>query len=366
MKKTFLFVLFTFAILLTINAQQMFQNFSGRDIGKPKLKGSFSFNEQVQMFTLSGAGYNMWFERDEFFFVGQQTEGDFILSANLHFVGEGVDVHRKIGLIIRNDSAENSIYMDGAVHGDGLTSLQYRNKTGGQTMETVSEIKAPDFVQVERKGDIFILRISKDNQPLQEVGQVELKMGDSVLAGMFISSHNIDVLEKAEFWNLRMEKPAAAGVDGYQHPSPSRLEILDVETGFRKVIYETMDHIEAPNWSRDGKYLIYNSAGSLYKFNLENDEISKINTDFAIANNNDHGISFDGKQLAISHHSKENNKQSIIYTLPVDGGNPKKITDKGPSYWHGWSPGGEWLTYCAQRDGDYNVYKIRALQEDRK
>lgn len=353
-------LIFFLLISISMQAQQMFKNYSGQDIGNPKLEGNFQFDKGKQQFTLSGAGYNMWFERDEFYMVSQEVEGDFILSANIKFIGEGVDPHRKIGLIIRNSNKEGAVYMDGAVHGDGLTSLQYREEKGGETLEKPLDKKEiPSFVQVERKGNEFFFRISKNGQPLSEVGKVTLKMGASVLTGMFISSHNEEVVEKGLFWNVRLEKPAAEGVSGYQTPSPSRLEILDVETGEREVIYETETHIEAPNWSRNGKFLIYNSNGKLYKFNLKNSKISEINTDFAISNNNDHGISFDGKMLAISHHLEENgSRKSIVYTVPLKGGKPTKITEKGPSYWHGWSPDGKWLAYCAERDGDYNVYKI--------
>jgi Tol biopolymer transport system component len=292
--------------------------------------------------------------------VSQKVEGDFIITTNLKFIENGVDPHRKIGLMIRESNAENSVYMDGAIHGDGLTSLQYREKIGGETLEKASEKKEiQDIVQLERKGNEFIFRVSKDGNPLVEVAKVKLEMNKSVLAGMFIGSHNVDVLEKAEFWNVRIEKPASEGVDGYKNLSPSRLEILNVETGLREVVYETDTHIEAPNWSRDGKYLIYNSGGKLYKFNLKDSEITQINTGEVIANNNDHGISFDGKMLAISSSAPVGNKNaSVVYTLPIDGGVPKRITEKGPSYWHGWSPDGNWLTYCAERNGNYDVYKI--------
>ena len=361
MKKLHLFLLFQLIFSISMQAQIMFSHFKGQDIGNPKLKGTFQLEENTQKFTLSGAGYNLWFERDEFQFVSQKITGDFIFSANLQFLGEGVNAHRKMGLMIRNSDQENAVYMDGAVHGDGLTSLQYREKIGSETLEKASEIKAPEFVQLERKGNVFIFRISKNNQPLLEVARVELNMEESVLAGMFIGSHNVDVVEKAEFWNVRIEKPAAEGVDGYQSPSPSRLEILDVETEIRQVIYETNSHIEAPNWSRNGKFLIYNSGGKLYKFNLKKGIPELINTGDVVSNNNDHGISFDGKTLAISSSTEmEGGKKSAIYTVLVKGGNPKQITPKGPSYWHGWSPDGKWLTYCAERNGNYDVYKIPA------
>jgi TolB protein len=342
-----------------MQAQQMFQKFSGEDIGNAKLKGDYTFDKKNQQFTLEGAGYNIWFDRDEFYFVSQEVEGDFIFSANMEFIGEGVDPHRKMGLMIRESKAEDAVYMDGAIHGDGLTSLQYRPKKEGETLEVSSEVKAPEFVQVERKGNEFIFRISKDGKPLQEVGKVKLETGKSVFAGMFVSSHNEEVIEKARFWNVRIEKPAPEDVDGYQTPSPSRLEVLNVETGNREVIYETDTHIEAPNWSRNGKFLVYNSGGLLYKFDLKKRKPEVINTGFATSNNNDHGISFDGKTMAISHHTEENGQRhSIIYTVPLKGGTPKRVTSKGPSYWHGWSPDDKWHTYCAERNGNYDVYKI--------
>lgn len=360
MKKLNLIVLSLLFTVLTVHAQQMFQKYTGQDIGNPKLKGGFTFDKELQKFTLSGAGYNIWFARDEFYLVSQEMTGDFIITANLKFLGEGVEQHRKIGLMIRNSADEDAVYMDGAVHGDGLTSLQYREKKGAETLEKPSDIKAPEIIQLERKGNKFIFRISKDKRPLIEVGSVDLgDMGDNVLAGMFIGSHNADVIEKAEFWNVRIEVPAAAGVDGYQNPSPSRLEIMDVETGMRKVIYETTTHIEAPNWSRDGKFLIYNSGGRLYKFDLAKREPELINTGDVVSSNNDHGISFDGKMIAMSSTTRVDGRNvSIIYTLPVSGGNPQRITAKGHSYWHGWSPDGKWLSYCAERNNNYDVYKI--------
>ncbi|SHJ28081.1 WD40-like Beta Propeller Repeat [Tangfeifania diversioriginum] len=344
---------------VNLNAQQMFQNFEGDNIGNPKLKGDFVFNKKDQSFTVEGAGYNIWFERDEFYFVSQEAEGDFIFSARPAFVGEGVDPHRKMGLMIRNSKEEDAVYMDAAIHGDGLTSLQFRNKPGGETQEITSEMSAPDFIQIERKGKEYIFRASKNGVPLVEVGRVVLAMSPSVRVGMFVSSHNEEVKEKAKFWNVRFEKPAAEDVDGYQSPSPGRLEIIDIGSGIREVIYETETHIEAPNWSRNGKFLVYNSGGKLYKFDLKKRTPELINTGDVTDNNNDHGISFDGKTLAISSSTEDNGQHhSIIYTVPVEGGTPFRVTPNGPSYWHGWSPDDKWLTYCAERGGNYDVYKI--------
>lgn len=341
------------------NAQEMFKFFSGTDIGSPDLNGNYEFNQNRQFFTLQGAGNNILLDRDEFYFVSQEVEGNFIFSANLKFSGENLDSQRKIGLMIRESKDKNSVYMGGVVHVDGLTVLQYRERTGENTLEIPSNIRNPEFIQVERKGDEFIFRFSKNDEPLEEAGKITLKMHRTVLPGMFICSQNKHTIEQAQFWNVRIEKPADDGTDGYGSPSSSRLEILDIVSGFRTVIYETGTHIEAPNWSRNGKFLVYNSGGKLFRFNIKSRKSKEINTNFATANNNDHGISFSGKTLAISHHTKENDRShSIIYTVPLKGGTPKRITEKGPSYWHGWSPDDKWLVYCAERNGNYDVYKI--------
>ena len=139
----------------------------------------------------------------------------------------------------------------------------------------------------------------------------------------------------------------------------SILEIYDVETGSRTVVAEIDTCIEAPNWTPDGKALIYNSNGCMFRIDLETKEIRQIDTGYAIDCNNDHVLSFDGKQLAVSHATKEDGK-SRIYTLPVEGGTPRLITPLAPSYLHGWSPDGKTLCYCAERNGEYDIYTIPA------
>lgn len=136
----------------------------------------------------------------------------------------------------------------------------------------------------------------------------------------------------------------------------STLETIGIEALDRKVVLKTPAHIEAPNWTPDGKALIYNSGGLLYRIPLEGGDPQLIPTGFAKRINNDHGISPDGRQLVISDGTEIG--KSLIYTLPIEGGDPRKITEQGPSYWHGWSPDGKTLAYCAERNGNYDIYTI--------
>ncbi|MBK6709283.1 MAG: TolB family protein [Chloroflexi bacterium] len=137
----------------------------------------------------------------------------------------------------------------------------------------------------------------------------------------------------------------------------SILETVDVHTGTRTVLREFDYVIEAPNWTSDGRYLIYNSRGKMVSYELATGESREIDTGFATDCNNDHVLSPDNSELAVSHHTHED-AQSRIYILPLAGGTPRLVTDKAPSYLHGWSPDGRRLAYCAERGGQYDIYTI--------
>jgi Tol biopolymer transport system component len=122
--------------------------------------------------------------------------------------------------------------------------------------------------------------------------------------------------------------------------------------------------MQAPNWTPDGRHLIYNRNGKLYRFDLESRTAELLDTGFATNNNNDHVLTFDGSLLGISHHDPETDHQSIIYSLPATGGTPTRVTALGPSYLHGWSPDNRFLIYTAERDGDYEIYRIGADGKD--
>src|ERR1035437_8884532 len=120
-----------------------------------------------------------------------------------------------------------------------------------------------------------------------------------------------------------------------QRDSISILETVDIQTGIRSVLKEFETVIEAPNWTQDGRYLVYNSRGKIYTFEMETGEIKEIDTGCAIDCNNGHVLSPDATQIAVSHFTNED-ATSRIYILPIKGGNPVLVTEKGPSYLHGW------------------------------
>ena len=354
----------TFAASSTAGfAQQSLGLFEGSaDVGNPAIPGSTFYDPALQTYTIGGSGANMWFDRDEFHFLWARLSGDFILTARASFVGEGVDPHRKLGWMIRSSLAGNAAYVDATVHGDGLTSLQYRKTDGANTEEITAAISSPDVIQLERRGNRYVMSTARFGQPFASEELTGVDVGDSVLVGLFVCSHNPEVLEEAVFDNVRITVPPPAGWIPYSDYIGSLLEIVDVESGRREVLLRSNESLQAPNWTPDGRALLYNSNGLLYRFDLHDHTIEQVDTGFATNNNNDHVLSFDGKTLGISHHGEDGG--SRVYVLPANGGTPELVTPRAPSYLHGWSPDGAWLTYTAERDGDYDIYKIPSVGGD--
>jgi hypothetical protein len=329
------------------------------DVGNVALKGSANWQPHAQEYQVGGAGTNMWFGHDEFHFVWKKMKGDFIIRANAAFIGKGVEAHRKLGCMIRSSLDSNATHVNVVVHGDGLTSLQFRRTPGGLTEEKKSAITGAGVIQLERRGNRYIMSVARMGDTLVTEELDSLDLGEEVYAGLFVCSHNPAVSEKAMFHNVRIVVPANPGFVPYKDYIGSDIELLDVTDGNSRVIYQSPASLQAPNWTRDGHSLIYNSNGLLYRMDTGRGSTPVvINTGTANHNNNDHVISFDGKQLGISNHSAADKNVSIVYVLPITGGEPRRLTKTGPSYLHGWSPDGKFLVYTAQRNDDFDIYKI--------
>ena len=331
------------------------------DVGTNVKPGAASFINQTGQYVITGAGANVWADHDEFQYAYKKIKGDFILYARAEFIGPWVDYHRKVGWMVRKSLDGNSPHVNAVEHGDGLTSLQFRKTAGAQTEEHKLKMTHANILQLERKGNAYIMRAAIYGQPFTTDTISGIDLGEEVYAGLFVGSHNADVLETGVFSNVNITVPFKGEADNTtQMLLGSNLELLEVASGKREVVYKLPYSIQAPNWKPDGKSLIYNDyKGIMYNFDLASKKPVAINTDTITKNNNDHVISFDGKMLALSSTVRALGG-SIIYTVPVTGGIPKQVTPRGPSYMHGWSPDGRSLVFCGQRDGEFDVYKVPA------
>ena len=347
----------------SFEAQQSVGVFDAQtDVGRAR-RGTVSYDTRKQTYLIAGSGQNMWNDRDDFHYVWKRMSGNFILSTRARFIGKGVEAHRKLGWTIRSSLEPNSAHVTAALHGDGLMSLQFRRTPGATTEEVKSRDSLPDadaIIQLERRGSTYIMSVARFGDTLVKQQLDGAQLPDTVYVGLFVCAHNDTVVERASFSNVRISVPAKPDFVPYRDYLASNLEILDLASGNATIVHHYAGSFQAPNWTHDGKALIYAQEGRLYRFDLASRTPEVINTGFATRNNNDHVLSFDGHMLAISHHTTEDSGASIVYTVPVTGGTPKRVTARGPSYLHGWSPDGRWLVFTGQRNNDFDVYKIPA------
>src|SRR5207248_1239433 len=232
--------------------------------------------------------------------VWKRMTANFILSARGHFIASGVDAHRKIGWTIRPSLESGSPHVTAAFHGDGLMSLQFRRVTGEMTEEAKSTDSLPNAdaeIQLERRDGVYIMSVARFGDTLVTTRLTDVSLHDTVYVGLFVCAHNDTVTERAAFSNVRVTIPASASLVPYRDYIGSNLEILDVASGNATIVHQYRGSFQAPNWTRDGKALIYAQEGRLYRFDLTSRSPQVINTGFAIHNNNDHVLSFDGRML---------------------------------------------------------------------
>jgi Tol biopolymer transport system component len=184
-------------------------------------------------------------------------------------------------------------------------------------------------------------------------GSMKVELEAPYYIGIGVSAHNKEAIETATFSNVEIAPaPAATG----ESKLYSTLETITVSSTDRRAVYTAEGRFEAPNWTKDNQ-LIYNGGGRLYRIPAAGGAPVALETGFANRINNDHVLSPDGTMIAISDQSQEQ-RRSTIYTLPIGGGAPKRVTPNAPSYLHGWSPDGKTLAYCADRGGNFDVYTI--------
>jgi Tol biopolymer transport system component len=327
------------------------------DVGNPAKLGSARFDADQKSYRITGGGENMWFAADAFHFVWKRMAGDVSLAAAIEWPAAGGNAHRKACLLIRQSLKPDSAYVDAALHGDGLCSLQYREIDGAPTREIQSNVSGPSRIRIEKQGRVVTMSVARAGESLQSAGgSFKIEFREPFYVGLGVCAHDNRALETAVF--SEVELVTLERFEMTNTVLESTLETVAIASRDRRVVYHARSHFEAPNWLPANRGFLFNSNGRIYTLAREGGTPELVDTGFANRCNNDHGISPDGTQLAISHHGAGG--RSYIYVLPIAGGTPVRITPLGPSYWHGWSPDGTTLAYCAEREGNFDVYTIPA------
>ena len=204
MKKLLLYITFSLILshLKAQNAIGIFENHT--DIGPVIYKGSANYDNAAKVYILMGSGENIWFKKDELHFAYKRIKGDFILSTQPTLVGKGTDLHRKSGWMVRASTDTSAAMVCLTVHGDGLTAFQYRKKNGMNIEEIKIPIMGAEILQLERRGRNYFISVSKLSTPFWTVEVPDFDFPEELLVGLFICSHNKNVVEQSTFTNTRV------------------------------------------------------------------------------------------------------------------------------------------------------------------
>jgi TolB protein len=309
------------------------------DIGAPQHAGTVVHDPATGTYTISGGGMNMWFRKDSFHYVWKKVEGDTALTADLAFQSTGGDPHRKGILMIRQSLDADAAYVDVAVHGDGLTSLQYRETGGDITHEVQATRKAPKRVRLEKVGDYVSMSLAGDDGVLQPSGssaRVEFK--PPFYIGLGVCAHNDAVAETVFFSQVTFSAPAAEAT-----AVRSSLEYVKTPPGERVCVYPSRESITAAGWAAGGALHFAQKSGS---FRVPAFGGPAEAADSAVITAQATAASPDGKwTAALEHHDDE----AVLTLRPTAGGDARvlmRLPDQGRApRTISWSPDSTKIAY---------------------
>lgn len=239
------------------------------DVGSVSQPARAEFESKLGTLTMSAGGENIWGTHDAFGYAWKQMHGDVALSARVEFHGAGAQPHRKAGLMLRASLAPDSAYADLVVHGNGLTSLQYRETTGGPTHEIQCAQLAPSALKLEKRGDIMIVSLANAEGIYEKMGcSIRVALKANFYAGLVLCAHDPAGYETADF------KHVTLGIAGDRGDTRiSSIEILDLETLERRMVYHSATPLSAVSFTKSGDAVCYRDEGVLNRFKLDGSEM---------------------------------------------------------------------------------------------
>ncbi len=336
------------------------------DVGSVVPPGTASLDSASGVYTIHSAGANLWGTTDGFHFLWKKIQAMCRLTAEIDFPEKtgAHNEHRKAILIFRQTLDADGAYVDAAQHGVGLTALQFRETEGATTQSIELNIDPPQRLRLEKHGDEFTMFVSLHGEPLHQMGAAtKMHLDEPFYAGIGLSAHDPNAVETATFTHLEL-KPLAEPAATPQMALFSSLKAIEIDPGARRAIvaYTTKARAMAPNWSRDGKWLIFDQDGKMFRvaadgLRVGNGPAEQINTGDATGCNGSHGLSPDGKWLAITC-TMVSNPGNRVYIIPTSGGEPRLVTANPDSYFHTWSPDGKTIVFTRPSHGRGNIYAI--------
>jgi TolB protein len=301
-----------------------------QDVGTVLTPGTADYDSSKRTYTLSASGDNMWAAADAFQFVWKKVTGDVRIAADISFVRQGGDPHRKAVLIFRQTLDADSPYADVAVHGVGLTSLQARDEKGAATHEVQSSISGPRRVSIEKRGDSFYISVAGEGEDLRfSGGSMRVPMEGSFYAGIGVCAHNKDAVEKAVFSDVRMEPLSAANRKDLT--LFSTLETVTVQSTDARVALVSPKRITAPNWLKEGDALVFRSEGKAYRVPSAGGAPEEVKPAASEGTKDNRELSPDGQYVYFN--SAKSGSMQVWRMLP-DGSGQEQVTPDDFSNWY--------------------------------
>lgn len=359
----FLSLCFSFyaGLLVAQPASKALGIFEGQsDVGRVVPAGTLKYLPATETYTLTAAGANIWSTEDSFHFVWKKLSGDLSLTVDVDFpIKLGAhSPNRKAVLMVRQTLDNDSVYADVAVHGAGITALQYRRAKGANTQDIELNIDLPKRVRLEKRGDVFTMFVSNDGEPLHQVGaSIKLHIDGPFYVGIGLSAHNPAVTEKAVFSNVELKQlaPSAplANLALY-----STLQTISVDDSARRatVLLSERGHSMAPNWSRDGKTIVFTRDGRIDTIPATGGTAQPLDVGNLTSCSGSHGFSPDGKWFALSCATPDRADRRV-FIIPEGGGTPRQVTEN-TGYFHSWSPDGKTILYTRGTKAGLTIYAI--------
>jgi TolB protein len=338
------------------------------DIGDVVPAGSAQYDANRHVYTIESAGSNTWYHVDHFNYLWTRASGDIALTARIsfppHSYSHDPNPHRKGVLMFRQSLAPGSAYVDAALHGVGLTALQYRREQGANTPDIELTIDAPQTLRLEKRGDVFTLYVSQAGEPLQQVGaSIRVHLRAPFYVGLGALSHDPQTTDVIEFSHVSLEplKPVSARAKRTLYSTLQTIEFTDQYR--RAVVIRTMPaYMQSADWTPDGKLLAVSCAkvsGGLHQVYLlpaGEGGVPRQLTEGAVASYF-HAWSPDGKIVAFTRGSAS---RADLFTIPVAGGPETRLThdtvNDGPVY----SPDSQYIYFDSSRSGTLQIWRMRA------
>jgi len=234
------------------------------DVGAVSRATEASYDPDTGSYSIGASGDNIWAERDAFGFVWKQSRGDVSLAARVEIQGKSAQEHRKAGLMLRQSLAPDSAYVDVAIHGNGLTSLQYRSVAGGPTREIQCAREAPSAARLEKRGDYVLLQLANDQGKFEATAcSIKLVLDGFYYAGLVVCAHDNTAFEVVKFRRVSLGLlPPRSEV------RMSALEVVPLDSLDRKIVYQTTARLDSPSFTAAGDAVCFREDGRTYFFSL--------------------------------------------------------------------------------------------------